>query len=54
LLLQLLRGQRDEAEATALAGLAASLELLDHEAGDGAKGDLGGQGLVGFEQLLEL
>ncbi len=54
LLLQLLRGQGDEAESAALAGLAASLELLDHEAGDGAQGDLGRQGLVGVEQLLEL
>lgn len=54
LLLKLLRGQRDEAKTAALAGLTARLELLDHEAGDGAQGDLGRQGLVGGEQLLEL
>ena len=54
LLLQLLRGQRDEAEAAALAGLAASLELLDHKPRNGPQGDLGRQGLIGVEQLLEL
>jgi len=54
LLLQLLRGQGNETEAAALASLAASLELLDHEAGDGAEGDLGRQRLVRVEQLLEL
>lgn len=54
LLLELLRGQSDEAEATTLASLATSLELLDHEAGDGAKGDLGGDGLVGIKEFLKL
>lgn len=54
LLLQLLGAQGDEAEATALASLAASLELLDHEAGDGAEGDLGRAGLVVLEDFHEL
>ena len=54
LLLQLLGGQGNEAEAAALASLAASLELLDHKTGDGAKGDLRREGLVGGEKLLEL
>lgn len=54
LLLQLLRSQRDEAEATALAGLATSLELLDHKAWNRAKSDLGRQRLVGSEKLLKL
>lgn len=54
LLLELLRGKGDEAEATALAGLATSLELLDHEAGDGAERNLGRRGLVVVEKFLEL
>jgi hypothetical protein len=54
LLLLLLRGQGDETEATALAGLTASLELLDHETGNGAKSDLGRRRLVGREELLQL
>ena len=54
LLLQLLRGQGDESEATSLAGLTAGLELLDHEAGNGTQGDLGGRRLIGVEELLEL
>lgn len=54
LLLQLLGSQGDEAEATALASLATSLQLLDHEAGDRAQGDLGRRWLVGVEELLEL
>lgn len=54
LLLELLRGESDEAEATALASLTTSLKLLDHEAGNGAKSDLGRDRVVDGEQLLEL
>lgn len=54
LLLHLLRGKSHEAEATSLAGFVAGLELLDHEAGDGAEGNLGGGWLVGSEEFLEL
>jgi hypothetical protein len=54
LLLELLGAEGHEAEATALAGLTASLELLDHEAGDGAEGDLGLGGGVVLEDLEEL
>ena len=54
LLLLFLGAESDETEATAFAGFVAGLKLLDHEAGDGAKGDLGGGGLVGSEELLEL
>lgn len=54
LLLKLLGAEGHEAEATALAGLTASLELLDHEAGDGAEGDLGLGGGVILEDLEEL
>lgn len=52
--LELLRGKVDEAKATGLAALVASLQLLDHEAGDGTQGNLGRDGLVGGEDLLEL
>lgn len=41
LLLHLLRGKGDEAEAATLASLAPSLQLLDHESRDGSKRDLG-------------
>lgn len=54
LLLQLLRSKRHKTEATALAGLVASLELLHHVASDGAKSDLGSGGVVGREELFEL
>jgi hypothetical protein len=54
LLLELLGAECDETEAAALAGLTASLELLDHEAGDGAEGDLGLGGGVVLEDLEEL
>jgi len=47
LLLLLLICKSDKAEATSLAGLVTSLELLDHEAWDWAKGDLGRDRLVG-------
>lgn len=54
LLLELLRSEGDEAEATALAGLTTSLELLDHETRNGAEGDLGlGRGVV-LEDLKKL
>lgn len=54
LFLLLLRTEGDETEATALASLVAGLELLDHEAGDGAKSNLGGNGLVGGKDFLQL
>ncbi len=54
LLLQFLRSQGNETKTTALASLTTSLELLDHESGDGSEGDLGGGRLVGGEELLEL
>lgn len=54
LLLQFLGAESNKTEATALAGLATSLELLNHETGDGAEGDLGrGRGVV-LEDLKEL
>lgn len=52
--LELLVGEADETETAGLAALVASLELLDHEAGNGAQGNLGTDGLVGGEDLLEL
>jgi len=52
--LELLVGKADKTEAAGLAALVASLELLDHEAGNGAQGNLGTDGLVGGEDLLEL
>jgi hypothetical protein len=54
LLLELLGAEGDETETTALAGLTTSLELLDHEAGDGTKSDLGLGGRVVLEDLEEL
>ena len=54
LLLELLGAEGNETEATALARLTASLELLNHEAGDGAEGDLGLGGGVILEDLEEL
>src|SRR5690242_3277460 len=54
LLLELLRAEGDEPETTALARLTTSLELLDHEAGNGAEGDLGLGGGVVLEDLEEL
>lgn len=41
LLLLLFGGESNETKATTLAGLVAGLELLDHEAWDGSKGNLG-------------
>lgn len=52
--LELLRGQGDKAEAAGLAALVAGLELLDHESGNGAESDLGRDGRVVDEDLLEL
>lgn len=54
LLLKLLRTKGNETEATALAGLTASLKLLDHETGNGAESDLGLSGGVVLEDLEEL
>lgn len=52
--LELLRGQGDKAEATRLAALVASLELLDHESGDGTQSHLGRDGRVVDKDFLEL
>lgn len=52
--LEFLRGEVDESETTGLAALVAGLELLDHEAGNGTKSDLGGDGGVVGKDLLEL
>ena len=54
LLLLFLRGKSDETEATALAGLVAGLELLDHEARNRTKGDLGRGWLICGKEFLEL
>lgn len=54
LLLQLLRSKSDEAEATTLAGLTSSLELLDHESRNRSESDLSRRRLVGLEKVLEL
>lgn len=54
LLLQVLGSQSNEAEATALAGLVAGLELLDHKAGNGTESDLGGRGFVVLEDFQKL
>jgi hypothetical protein len=54
LLLELLRTERDETKTAALAGLTTSLQLLDHETGDGAEGDLGLGRRVVLEDLKEL
>lgn len=54
LLLELLGAESDETETAALAGLTASLQLLDHEAGNRAEGDLGLSGRVVLEDLKEL
>ena len=52
--LEFLRGEVDETETAGLAALVTGLELLDHEAGNGTKSDLGGDGGVVGEDLLEL
>jgi hypothetical protein len=54
LLLHLLSGKSNKTEAAALAGLVTSLELADHEFGDGTESDLGGGRLVLSEDLEEL
>lgn len=54
LLLELLGGKGNEAEAAALAGLTPGLKLLNHEARDGAKSNLRGRRLVSSEKLLKL
>lgn len=54
LLLKLLGTEGDETETTALARLTASLQLLDHETGNGAESDLSlGRGVV-LEDLEKL
>jgi hypothetical protein len=54
LLLEFLRSQSHKAKATALASLATSLKLLDHESGDGSESNLGGRRLIGLEKLNKL
>jgi hypothetical protein len=54
LLLELLRAEGNETKTAALAGLTTSLQLLDHEAGDGAESDLGLGRRVVLEDLKEL
>lgn len=54
LLLHFLGGQGNKAEATSLAGLATSLKLANHVAGDRAEGNFGRFGLVGSKEFLEL
>jgi hypothetical protein len=54
LLLKGLGAQSDESKATALAGFVAGLELLDHEARNGAQGNLSRNRLVFLEKFLEL
>jgi hypothetical protein len=50
----LLGSEGNKTETTALARLVASLKLLDHETGDGAKRDLGRDRLIGSKEFLEL
>ena len=47
LLLEFLRTEGNEAEATTFTWLVAGLELLDHETWDGTESDFGGSWLVG-------
>lgn len=54
LLLHLLSGKSNKTEAAALARLVASLELADHELGNGTKSNLGGGRLVLSENLEKL
>lgn len=54
LLLELLRGKSDEAEATSLASLTPSLKLLDHKSRNRSEGNLSGGRLVSLEKLNEL
>jgi hypothetical protein len=54
LLLEFLGSQSNKAKATALASLATSLKLLDHESGDGSESNLGGRRLISLEKLNKL
>lgn len=54
LLLQLLRGESDETEASSLARFVACGELFDHETWDGAESNLSGTWLVGSKEVFEL
>lgn len=54
LLLELFGTKGDETETTTLAWLIAGLKLLDHEARNGAEGDLRRGWLVSCEELLKL
>jgi len=53
-LLQVLGAKSNKAETTTLARFIASLKLLDHEARNWAKSDLGGARFVGSEEFLKL
>ena len=53
-LLQLLRFERNEAEASSLSWLVPGLELLDHESWDWSESNLCGDWLVVIEEFLEL
>lgn len=54
LLLEFFRAKRNEAKSTTFARLVASLEFLNHEAGNWTKSDLRGGWLIGREELFEL
>jgi hypothetical protein len=54
LLLLLFGRESNETEATALTGFVTGLELLNHEARNWAKGDLGGGWFIASEEFLEL
>lgn len=54
LLLKLLRSEGDEPETTTLARLVTCLKLANHEAGNGAEGDLCGDWVVLREDLEKL
>lgn len=53
-LLLFLRCKRYKSETTTLSRLVACLELLDHEAGNGSKGDFGRGWFICREEFLEL
>ena len=54
LLLQLLRLEGDETEASTFSWLISGLELLDHESWNRSEGNLGRDRLVLVEEFLEL
>jgi hypothetical protein len=54
LLLEIFGAESNKSKSTALARFVTGLELLNHEARNGTKSDLGGLGLVVLEQFLKL